>query len=264
MLPASGTFGIECVPYVKPDSLGAVVTRSITLHPQLGPPPPRMVETIAGVLSAVEVQSEGVEAFVKDELPFWQSFSVPLIVNIAGSTVEEYGGVVSTLNKQKGIAGVELNLWYLHQHLGSLFLETMSGLVAAVKKQTSLPVIAKLFPFFAIELLAKRCEEAGADVLSLIHGFPGKSLNPRTGSSRLGSEWGMLTGPAIKPVAVGMVWQIRQAVRLPIIGMGGISSASDVLEFLHAGASAVAVGTATLVNPRAITEISEELSKFHR
>jgi dihydroorotate dehydrogenase (NAD+) catalytic subunit len=259
IMPASGTFGLECVPFVNPSLLGAVVTRSVTLHAQSGPPSPRMVEVPSGLLSAVEVQSEGADAFALKELPRWREYLVPLIVNVAGKTIEEYCEVVARLGKEKGIAAFELNLSHFYGGLEASFIDAPAQLVNRVKQVSPVPVIAKLFPFFAVEALARRCEEAGADIISLTHGFPGVALDPRTGKSRLGSPSGLLTGPAIKPMAVELLTRIRQAVRLPLIGMGGIFSAADVREFMQAGASAVAVGTATLVNPRAIAEIIERL-----
>lgn len=260
VMPASGTFGPELADIVNPETLGALVTRSVTLYPDDGPPPPRMLETASGLLTAIRVQSPGVAFFLKHELPYWKRFSVPLIVNIAGKTEEELLNIGESLQAEN-IAAIELNLASVNFPDNPSALDTLKNLIQKIKSSIHVPLIAKLSPFLPIAGQAKQAEAGGADILSLVHGFQGLSLDWRTRSPKLGDELAKLSGPAIKPLALAAVRQARQTTKIPIIGMGGIMSASDVLEFLAAGASAVAVGTATLVNPRALQEILEELKK---
>ncbi len=259
VIPASGTFGLELTHLVNPNLLGAVVTRSVTLSPRFGSSSPRLLETASGLLSATEIQSDGVEHFIKNELPFWTRYAVPLIVNIAGGSAEELVQVGTRLREENGISALEVNLSSLHHGSPSVFLEKGAEAIDQLRKKCSLPLIAKLSPFEALDLQAQKFEEAGADILALVDGFPGMSLDVHTGSSKLGDGKGRVSGPAIKPMALEAVWRIRQLVKIPLIGMGGIFGVSDALEFLMAGASAIAVGTATFVNPKAMVEILEGL-----
>lgn len=271
VLTASGTFGfgLEYAPYVDLRALGAVTVKGITLEPRAGNPTPRLWETPAGVLNSIGLQNPGVEAFVRDYLPFLRQQGVTVIVNIAGNTAEEYAAVAGRLEKEEGIAGLEVNISCPNVKQGGLQFGTdpdmAAEVIAAVRASTSRPVIAKLSPNVTdIVAIARRVKEAGADALSLINTLLGMAIDVRTRRPALANVMGGLSGPAIKPVALRMVWQVAQAVDLPIIGMGGISNASDALEFILAGATAVAVGTANFVNPRATMEIISGLEEFCR
>lgn len=266
---ASGTFGgPEYAPYVDLNRLGAVVIKGTTLEPRQGNPTPRIWETPAGILNCIGLMNPGVEVFLHELLPFYRQYDVPVIVNIAGNTVEEYGLLAEKLNVE-GIAGLEVNISCPNVKKGGMAFGTdpamVREVVAAVRAATPKPVIVKLSPNVTdIVAIAEAAATAGADALSLINTLLGMAIDIRTRRPALGNVMGGLSGPAIKPVAVRCVWQVAQAVDLPIVGMGGIMTAADALEFILAGATAVAVGTANFVNPRATLDIIEGLEAYCR
>ncbi|NPV91425.1 MAG: dihydroorotate dehydrogenase [Firmicutes bacterium] len=268
---ASGTFGFgfEYSSLVDLDKLGAITVKAITLEPRFGNPVPRIVETPAGMLNAIGLQNPGVEAFVRDYLPRLKEIDTPVIVNIAGYTVDDYAGVAERLNDAGGIAGLEVNISCPNVKKGGLQFGTdpvmAAEVVRAVRRTTPLPLIVKLSPNVTdIVAIARSVAEAGADALALINTLLGMAIDVKTRRPVLANVVGGLSGPAIKPVAVRMVWQVAQAVNLPILGMGGITTAEDALEFILAGATAVAVGTANFVNPKATVDIVTGLEEYCR
>lgn len=268
VLVASGTFGYgaEYQPVFDVGRLGALVTKGLTLKPCAGNPSPRIWETPAGLLNAIGLQNPGVEAFISDILPVMRSYGVPVIANIAGFTGEEFVALAERLDGS-GVAGLELNISCPNVQTGGMALGTdpclAASVVAAVVQATSLPVIVKLTPNVTdIVTLARAVVEAGADALSLINTLLGLAINVETGQPALGNITGGLSGPAIRPVAVRAVWQVAQAVDVPIIGVGGICTGRDALEFILAGATAVAVGSAFFHDPLAAVKIIEELEQY--
>ena len=266
VMTASGTFGYGEVyaPYVDLSLLGAVVVKGLSLRPRSGNPPPRIMETPSGMLNAVGLQNIGVEAFIEEKLPFLRSFRVPVIVNIFGESVEEYAEVAGILDRADGVYGLEVNISCPNIKRGGITFgadpSAAAEVTKRVKKATRLPVIVKLTPNVTdIGAIARRVEEAGADALSLINTLRGMSVDVEKRTPRLAMVTGGLSGPAIRPVALRMVWEVRQAVSLPIIGIGGITNARDALEFLIVGASAVQIGTANFINPRATLDVLEGL-----
>jgi dihydroorotate dehydrogenase (NAD+) catalytic subunit len=265
---ASGTFGFgpEYSPYIDINQLGAIVVKGTTLHARQGNPTPRIAETTSGILNSVGLQNPGVDYVLEYYVPYFKSLQVPVIVNISGDSVEDYGRVAEKLSVD-GIAGFEVNISCPNVKKGGMAFGSdpkMAAEVAAtVRGATKLPVIVKLSPNVTdITKVAEAVASAGADALSLINTLLGMKIDVRTRRPVLGNIMGGLSGPAIKPVAVRAVWQVYNAVKLPIIGMGGISSIDDALEFILAGASAVAVGTANFVNPRATVEIIEGIERY--
>jgi len=266
---ASGTFnfGQEYGEYLDLNRLGAIVVKGTTLLPKEGNPPPRLVETPAGLLNAIGLQNPGVDHLLEEDLPYLQQFDLPVIVNISGNTVEEYVELTEKLNQAPGIAGIEVNISCPNVKKGGLAFGTKPEMAAevtrAIRKATSLPLIVKLSPNVSdITEIACSVEDAGADALSLINTLLGMAIDIRTRRPKLGNIMGGLSGPAVKPVALRMVWQVSRAVKIPLIGMGGIMSTEDALEFILAGASAVAVGTASFINPRACEEIVQGLEDY--
>jgi dihydroorotate dehydrogenase (NAD+) catalytic subunit len=265
---ASGTFGFgrEYTPFFDLDKLGALVTKGLTLKPCPGNPPPRVWETPAGMLNAVGLQNPGVDVFLREILPFMKTFGVPIIANIAGFNVKEFATLASRLSVP-GIAGIEVNISCPNVKTGGMALGTLPELAAevvgAVVEATSLPVIVKLTPNVTdIVGLASAVAKAGAHALSLINTLQGMVIDINTRRPALGNITGGLSGPAIRPVAVRAVWQVAQGVDLPIIGMGGICTANDALEFILAGASAVAVGSANFRDPLTAVKIVRGLEQY--
>jgi dihydroorotate dehydrogenase (NAD+) catalytic subunit len=259
---ASGTFGwgTEYQDFFDPAQLGALVMKGTTLHPRAGNPGVRIVETPSGMLNSIGLENPGVHAFKRDILPNIVNLGVPIIVNIAGDTAEEYAEVAWELSQAKGVAGIEVNVSCPNVKKGGMAFGTdpqaLKEVVASVRNHTSLPVIVKLSPNVTdIVTMAKIAVEAGADALSIINTLLGMSIDIYRRKPVLGNIMGGLSGPAIKPVAVRMVWQISSAVDVPIIGMGGITTSQDALEFILAGATAVAVGTGNFVNPSATMDV---------
>ncbi|TEB05763.1 Dihydroorotate dehydrogenase B (NAD(+)), catalytic subunit [Pelotomaculum schinkii] len=266
---ASGTFGFgpEYAPYIDLNRLGAIVVKGTTLEPRAGNPTPRLVETPAGVLNSIGLQNPGVEHFIDEALPYLAGFDVPVIVNISGDTLEDYAGLAARLSRAGGVAGLEVNISCPNVKKGGMQFGGDPAMAAevtrAVKENSELPVVVKLSPnVTSIAAVAEKVAEAGADAISLINTLLGMSVDIKTRRPILGNTMGGLSGPAVRPVAVRMVWQVYQAVKLPIIGMGGIATAADALEFILAGATAVAIGTANFVNPRATIDVLEGIEKY--
>lgn len=272
VMVASGTFGFgrEYSEYIDLNKLGAVVTKSITLKPREGNPPPRIVETPSGILNSIGLQNEGIEFFLKEYLPFLAKFDTPTIVNIAGETVEEYAELAKILSKENLVKGIEVNISCPNVKKGGMAFGVDPNLtrevISAVRKATSQPIIAKLTPNVAdITVIAKAAVEAGADAISAINTIVGMAIDIEIGSSRLGTMTGGLSGPAIKPIAVRMVYEIAHAVKVPVIGIGGIMTGADAVEFFLAGAKAVQVGTANFIDTEAPTRIIKEIEDYvHR
>ena len=269
VMTASGTFGFgqELADLVNLNRVGAIVVKGTSLEPWKGNPYPRTVETPAGMLNAIGLQNDGIDSFLSEKLPFLRRFDVPVIVNVVGQTVEEYAEVARRLNDADGVAGIEINVSCPNVKQGCMaFGTTVEGtaeVVRAVRDATSLTVITKLSPNVTdVVEIARAAVEAGSDALSLINTLLGTAIDPWTRTFRLANITGGLSGPAIKPIALRMVWQVPQAVDVPIIGMGGIMTGLDAVEFLLAGADAVAVGTATFVNPRAAIEVAEGIERY--
>ena len=272
VLTASGTFGwgVEYADLVDLSRLGAVVVKATTLHPRAGNPPPRVTETPAGMLNAIGLQNPGVGVVLREKLPALAEIGVPVIVNIAGETLEEYAEVAARLGESPVVSAIEINASCPNTERGGMQfgLEpgTLSELVRAVRAATALPLITKLSPNVSdIVPLARAAVDAGSDALSLVNTLLGMAIDVERRRPKLGNITGGLSGPAIRPVAVRMVWQVAAAdLGVPIIGMGGIMSASDALEFILAGASAVAVGTGTFVNPDTCRHVVDGLTHYCR
>lgn len=268
VMTASGTFGFgkEYAPFVDLNQLGAIVVKGTTLKPRMGNAGRRLVETPAGMLNSIGLENPGVEHFIAHELPNLKKFDVPVIVNISGHSIDEYRELAAKLDID-GVAAVEVNISCPNVQEGGLVFGTdcasAGSVVQAVRRATGKTVIAKLSPNVTdIVSIAKAVADAGADALSLINTLLGMSIDIRTRRPKLGNIVGGLSGPAVKPVALRLVWQVAKAVPLPIIGMGGIMTGEDAVEFLLAGATAVAVGTANFVNPRATLEVAEGIGQY--
>jgi len=269
VMVASGTFGYaaEFQTLVDLNRIGAIIVKGLSLLPEKGNPPPRIVETPSGMLNAIGLENVGFEAFEKDKMPFLRTLTTPIIVNIYGKTVEDYGELASRLDQIQGISGIEVNISCPNVKEGGVTFgidpQSTYRVVQAVRKKTSLPVIVKLTPNVTdITKIAKSSEEGGADAVSLINTLAGMAVDVETRRPKLANVTGGLSGPAIKPVALRMVWQVSRAVGIPVIGIGGIMCARDALEFLIAGAVAIEVGTANFVNPRVTMDIIDGIEKF--
>lgn len=269
VMPASGTFGYgeEYTPFLDLEKIGAIVTKGLSLNPKAGNATPRIAETISGMLNAIGLQNVGVDAFIREKTPFFARVNTPVIVNFFGNTLEEYGEVAARLNDIPEIAGVELNISCPNVKAGGIVFGTdptaASEVVALVRSRLKKPLIVKLTPNVTdITVIARAVEEAGADAICCINTLTGMSIDIRTRKPRLANMTGGLSGPAIRPVAVRMVHQVAQHVKIPVIGVGGIVTAMDALEFLIAGATAVQVGTANFVDPAAMGSIVEGLEAF--
>jgi len=268
VLTASGTFGFgeEFADFVDLSRLGGVMVKGTTLKPRRGNDGVRITESPMGMMNCIGLENPGVEVFLKDTLPRIGQYGMNVIVNISGSTVEEYGVLAEMLDVE-GVAAIELNVSCPNVKEGGIVFGTDPKAAAAVvreaKKHTKKPVILKLSPNVTdIVTMAKACEDAGADILSLINTLMGVEIDIHTQKPTLGNITGGLSGPCIKPVALRMVWQVAQAVKVPIIGMGGISCWEDAVEFFLAGASAVAVGTANFADPAVTMKICDGLSDY--
>ena len=271
VMTASGTFGygVEFESFVNLSRLGAVVVKGISLAPRSGNPPPRIVETACGMLNAIGLENVGVDRFISDKMPYLSALGVPVIVNILGESVEEYSRIAERLVDVPGVAAIEVNISCPNVKKGGVAFgadpKMAASVTAAVKQSCRVPVIVKLSPNVTdVTLMAKAVEEAGADGVSLINTLIGMAIDLRTRRPRLANVIGGLSGPAIKPVALRMVYQVAQVVTIPIIGIGGISSAEDAMEFMLAGASAVQVGTANFVNPRASEDVVDGMTSYVR
>jgi dihydroorotate dehydrogenase (NAD+) catalytic subunit len=269
VMTASGTFGYgdEYSEFIDLNRLGAVVVKGLSLTPKEGNPPPRIVETAAGMLNAIGLQNIGIENFVREKLPFLRRFDTPVVVNFFGDSVGEYAEAAKRLSAAEGIHALEMNISCPNKQAGWCIFGTdpmvTFDVVRAVRKATDLTLIVKLSPNVTdIAVMARAAAEAGADAVSLINTLTGLAVDIRTRKPKLANVTGGLSGPAIKPVALRMVWEVYRAVKVPIIGMGGIMNAVDALEFMLAGAAAVAVGTANFINPKATIGIIEGIERF--
>ncbi|SHN15403.1 dihydroorotate dehydrogenase [Gracilibacillus kekensis] len=268
VMPASGCFGFgkEYSQFYDLSDLGAIIVKAATGQARYGNPTPRVAETTSGMLNAIGLQNPGVDAIIKEELPFLRSYDTPVIANVAGSTVEEYVQVTKALNHSQDIAAIELNISCPNVKEGGVQFGTDPELAKEVtyqvKQASNYPVYVKLSPNVSnIVTMAKAVTDAGADGLSMINTLTGMQINLKQRKPIIANKTGGLSGPAIKPIAIRMVYEVRQALDIPIIGMGGIITAEDALEFLLAGANAVAVGTANFQNPLACPEIIQELPR---
>jgi dihydroorotate dehydrogenase (NAD+) catalytic subunit len=269
VLPASGTYGYgkEYLPFFTPDCLGAVVTKGVSLSPWPGNPTPRIRETPGGMLNAIGLQNPGVDRFITEAIPFLRIYQTPVIVNIVGKTIEEYAQVAEILNEQPEVSGFELNISCPNVKEGGIAFGVDPFMAAAVtrevRKTTNKPLIVKLSPNVSdIVTIACHVEDAGADGLSLINTLLGMAIDIRKQKPVLANLVGGLSGPAIKPVALRMVWQTFQKVKIPIIGIGGICTASDAIEFIMAGATAVGIGTGIFRDPLAPIKIIKGIKEF--
>jgi dihydroorotate dehydrogenase (NAD+) catalytic subunit len=268
VMAASGTFGYGTeVPLCDRTCLGGMVSKGIFLRPRPGTPAPRIVETPSGMLNAIGLQGPGVDALIRDYAPLWATWDFPVLVNVNGETVDEYGELAARLDGVPGVAGVEVNISCPNVRAGGMFFgndpSAAAAVTAAVRRRTRLPVWVKLTPAVTdIAVVARACEQAGADALSAVNTFVGMSFDLGTGRPRLAFGTGGLSGPAIRPLAVHLAHRTARAVSIPVVGIGGIATAADAMEFLLAGCRAVQVGTATFVDPNAIGKVVEGLRRY--
>ena len=269
VMTASGTFGYgqEYAALVDLRRLGAIVVKGISLTPRPGNPPPRVVETACGLLNAIGLENVGVDRFIAEKLPFLRAIQTPVIVNILGDTLDDYRELAQRLNGVPGVAALEINISCPNVKKGGVIFGTdpkmAEAVTAAVCQHFRPPVIVKLSPNVTdVTLIARAAEQGGAAAVSLINTLLGMAIDIRTRRPKLANAVGGLSGPAIKPVALRMVWQVARQVRLPVIGIGGITTAADAIEFLLAGATAVQVGTANFINPRATEQIVAGLAEY--
>jgi len=271
VLAASGTFGygLEFAPFINLNQLGGIVIKGLYFHPRPGNPPPRLAESSSGLINSIGLQGIGVKAFSEKILPQLKKVTTPLIVNVCGETDEEYAEVIGFLNASEQIAAFELNISCPNVKKDgfcpALNTETTFSLVQLAKRTSRRPVITKLSPNVTdIVEIARAAEEAGSDAISLVNTFLALTVDVETRRPKLANVFGGLSGPAIKPLALRMVYQVAKAVRIPVIGMGGIMTGRDAVEFLIVGARAVEVGTANLVDPEASVRIIEEIEDYCR
>ena len=269
VLAASGTFGygVEFAAQLDLNALGGMVVKGLSREPMAGNPAPRLFETASGMINSIGLQNIGVQAFVRDKLPALAQLSTAVFANVFGYATADYGEVVRVLEDHPGVAGYELNVSCPNTRHGGIYFSSdpalLAEVVAEVKKPARRPVVVKLSPnVSAIEPLARAAEDAGADAISLVNTFVALAIDAHTRRPRIGAGCGGLSGPAIKPIALRMVWQAARAVKIPVIGLGGIASGTDAAEFLIAGAQAVEVGTATFWDPRSPLRIARELGEF--
>jgi dihydroorotate dehydrogenase (NAD+) catalytic subunit len=269
VMVASGTFGYgeEYAPYVNINKLGAIIVKGLSLTPRNGNPPPRIVETEAGMLNSIGLQNIGINAFINEKLPFLKKYDTKVIVNFFGDSIDEYCEVAKMAGSAPGIHGLEMNISCPNKQEEWLEFGTNPDLtfrvVSAVRKNTNLPLIVKLSPNVTdITVIARSAAEAGADAISLINTLSGMAIDIETRRPKLANIIGGLSGPAIKPVAIKMVWQVARSIKLPVIGIGGIMTYKDAIEFMIAGASAVQVGTANFVDPAVTEKIIDGLKLY--
>jgi dihydroorotate dehydrogenase (NAD+) catalytic subunit len=269
ILAASGTFGygIEFEHHVDLNAIGGLIVKGLSREPMPGNPEPRLWETEAGMMNSVGLQNIGVRAFVRDKLPLLAAYGVPVFANVFGYAVEDYVEVVRVLQDSPGLAGYELNISCPNTRHGGIYFSSdpalLAEVVGAVKQVATRPVIVKLSPNVAkIEPLARAAEQSGADAISLINTVISLAVNARTRKPRLGAGFGGLSGPAIKPLALRLVYEAAAGVAIPVVGIGGISTGEDAAEFMVAGAAAVQVGTASFWDPSSPVRIARELERF--
>lgn len=271
VMAASGAFGYgeEYGQHTPLNRFGAFITKGISLEPKPGNKPPRIVETTAGMLNAIGLENIGVKALLTKKMNGLKKLGVPIIVNIFGTSPPDYGEVAKSLEGAPAIAGLEVNISCPNIKKGGISFGTdprdVFSVISTVRKSFSGPLMVKLSPNVSdITSIARSAEEAGADALSLINTLIGMAVNIDTRTPRLGNITGGLSGPAIKPVALRMVWEVYRSVRIPVVGIGGIASARDALEFIIAGASAVQIGTAQFVNPHVVEEVVSGIADYLR
>ncbi len=269
VMTASGTFGYarEFEHLIDLNRLGGIIVKGLSLMPTRGNPPPRIVETACGMINAIGLENVGIEGFISEKLPFLQNLFPPVIVNIYGKLEEEYRQLAARIDDIASIAGIEVNISCPNVKAGGMAFgvdpRAAFGVIRAVRDQTSKPVIVKLSPNVTdITEIALAVEAAGADCISLINTISAMAVDINTRRPKIANIIGGLSGPAIKPVALRMVWQVARVSKIPIIGIGGIMTAEDALEFLIAGATAIQIGTANFVNPRATIEIIDGIEAF--
>jgi len=269
VMTASGTFGYgeEFADYMDLESIGAMITKGLSLQPKAGNNTPRIVETPGGMLNAIGLQNVGVEAFIAKKLPFLRKVDTPVIANLYGNSLEEYGELAARIDGIEEIAGVEVNISCPNVKQGGIVFGTdptaAAQVVSLVRRETGKPLIVKLSPNVTdITVMARACVDAGAEALSLINTLTGMAIDLQKRRPVLANITGGLSGPAIKPVALRMVWQVAKAVKVPLIGIGGIMNAADALEFILAGATAVQVGTASFLTPAASQDIARGMEKW--
>ena len=269
VITASGTFGYaqEFEGLVELNRLGAIIVKGLALQPTKGNPPPRIAETPCGMLNAIGLENVGIDAFMEQKLPFLSALSPPIFANIYGTCIEDYAELAARLEAIEGIDGVEVNISCPNVKAGGIAFgadpDAANQVVKAVRAKTAKHVMVKLSPNVTdVTLIAKAAEEGGADSLSLINTITGMAIDLETRRPKIANITGGLSGPAIKPVALRMVWQVVQATHVPVVGIGGIMTAEDALEFLIAGASAVQIGTANFINPQVTTDIIDGIEMF--
>lgn len=269
VITASGTFGYaqEFEPFIDLNRIGAIIVKGLSLEPSRGNKPPRIVETPCGMLNAIGLENIGIGIFIKKMLPFLKTLSTPTIVNIYGTSIEEYSMLAEVIEDIEEIAGIEINISCPNVKKGGIAFgvnpKAAYKVTKAVRKKTTKPLMVKLSPNVTdITEIAVSAADAGANSLSLINTITGMSIDIKTRRPRLANITGGLSGPAIKPIALRMVWQVAQKVDIPVIGIGGIVTADDAIEFIIAGATAVQIGTANFINPRATIEIIKGIEDF--
>ncbi len=269
VMTASGTFGYgeEYAEFIDLNRLGAIVVKGLSPLPRQGNPVPRIIETPSGMLNAIGLQNIGVRAFISEKMPFLRQFNTPVIVNFFGDNVCEFEQAAEELSSTNGIHGLEMNISCPNKQAGWSVFGTdpkiMNEVVTAVRKKTNLPLIVKLSPnVTSIATMAKVAEDSGADAISLINTLTGMVIDVRSRKPVLANKIGGLSGPAVRPIAVRMVWEACRAVKIPVIGLGGIMETDDALEFIIAGASGIQIGTANFINPLATIQIIEGIENF--
>ena len=269
VIVASGTFGFaeEYKDFFDLSRLGAIVTKGISLRPMQGNPPPRIYETEGGIINSIGLQNPGFQDFIKDKLPYYRRIRSHLFINVFGNILREYTELARRFDEVPEISGIEMNISCPNIRKGGIIFgsnpQMAYHLVRKVRKSTKLTLIVKLSPNVTdIALMAKVVEEAGADAVSLVNTFKAMAINIHSRKPELGNVIGGLSGPAIKPIALRMVWEASQAVKIPVIGMGGIMKAEDAIEFMLVGASAIQIGSANLVNPKTAIEVIDGIEKY--
>jgi dihydroorotate dehydrogenase (NAD+) catalytic subunit len=269
IIAASGTFGygLEFAHLVDLNLLGAIVVKGLSREPMQGAPAPRLIQTSSGMLNAVGLQNIGVRAFIAEKLPALRNYATPIYANVFGSCLDDYIEVLKILEDADGVAGYELNISCPNVKKGGMQFgsdpsQVAEVVVAARRAAPKRPLWVKLSPLVAdIGLIARAAAEAGADALTVANTYPAMAVDFRTGKSRLGNQTGGLSGPAIKPITLRLVWEVRKSVEIPIIGLGGIEKVEDVLEYLSVGATAVQVGTVSFMNPSATEQLVRSLER---